>query len=77
MTVGELRIMDPRAGDTKLTWDTANRDEVEAARTMFNDLRQKRFMAYRVDEKGDKGEVIRQFDPEAGLLIMAPPMVGG
>lgn len=76
MTISEMRIMDP-TGDSKIMWDPANSDEVEAARKTFNDLRAKRFVAYSVAPSGSKGEVIREFDPRAEKLIMAPPMVGG
>lgn len=34
-------------------------------------------LAYRVTAGDQKGEVVRQFDPQAGRIIMAPPMAGG
>jgi hypothetical protein len=44
---------------------------------MFDTLKEKRYLAYTVSEDGTKGEVIREFDPEAGAIIMAPQVVGG
>lgn len=73
-----LCVMDRQAGDTRVMWDPDNADEVEAARAAFDKLRgEKKFVAYKVAEPGDKGEVIREFDPQAGKIILAPPMVGG
>lgn len=66
-----------RTGDTRIIWDPENEEEVENARRTFNELREKRFVAYAVRAGGGKGEVIRQFDPEAEKLILAPPLVGG
>ena len=73
----EMCIMD-RTGDLKVIWDPDKEDEVEAARKQFNDLRKKGYAAYKVEgKKGDKGEVIREFDPDAGRIILAPAMQGG
>ena len=73
---GEMRIID-KSGDTKIIWDRNNADEVANAKKVFDDLKAKRFMAYKVDDHGDKSEVIREFDPNAEKLIMSPPLVGG
>lgn len=64
-------------GDTKVMWNPRDRDEAEAAEATFDSLREQRFNAYRVNEDGDQGEIIEEFDPEAGKLILAPPMAGG
>ena len=75
--MGTMAVMD-RSGDTKVIWDKNNPDEVENARRTFDELRKKGFLAYSVQgRQGDKGELIREFDPEAERLIMAPPMQGG
>lgn len=65
-------------GDTKTIWNKDNPDEVDVARRTFNDLKKKGYYAYRVvGEKGDKGEIMHEFDPKAERMIMALPMVGG
>jgi hypothetical protein len=74
--MGELAVLD-RSGDTKLIWSAENDEEVEAAKKMFNDLKAKGYAAYSVNKKGDKGDVIKKFDPEVERIIMAPAMVGG
>lgn len=67
-----------RTGDTRLIWDSANADEVAAARRMFDDLRAKHYTAYKAEGKdGRKGEVINKFDPDAERIIMVPRQVGG
>ena len=65
-------------GDTKTIWDRTKPDEVEAARATFNTLKRKGYTGYRVKgSEGAKGEIMREFDPEAERMIMVPPMVGG
>lgn len=75
--MGTLATMGQR-GDVKQIWDPANADEVAAARKTFNDLTKKGYLAFAVTgSKGAKGEQIREFDPEASRIILAPPMQGG
>lgn len=73
---GEMRIMG-RTGDTRIIWSPDNEEEVKAAKRTFDDLRKKRFVAFRVGSGGSKGEQIDEFDPGAEKLILAPPMAGG
>lgn len=72
----ELVILD-QTGDTKIIWDPEKAEEVAHARETFDKLRKKGYAAYSVNKKGDKGEVIREFDPDAEKMILAPQMVGG
>ena len=72
----EMSILDP-TGDTKLIWDSDNRDEVENARKTFKDLKKKGFLAYSVSKKGDKRDVMHEFDEDAERIIMSPQMRGG
>lgn len=74
--INQMRVMD-KSGDTRVIWDPDNEDEVAQARKTFDDLRSKRFVAFRVGEGGRKGEQIREFDASAEKLILAPPMAGG
>ena len=77
MALAEMSILD-RSGDTTVTWDKDNADEVENAKRTFDDLKKKGFVAYSVKGRnGEKGEILREFDPDAERLIMAPPLVGG
>jgi hypothetical protein len=74
---GKIAILDS-TGDTKLIWDKANREEVEAAKATFDRLKKKGYLAYSVTGKeGAKGTVLREFDETAERMILAPPMQGG
>lgn len=75
--MGEMAVMNPRAGDLKVIWDSDNDEEVEAAREQFNSLTGKGYMAYSVTGRGRKGEQIREFDPDAEKIILAPALRGG
>lgn len=75
--MGELRLLGA-AGDTRVIWNPRDQDEVANAERTFNELvGDKRFRAFKVNEAGDKGEMINEFDPDAEKLIIAPPMAGG
>jgi hypothetical protein len=67
-----------KEGDTKHTWDKTKPAEVEIARKMFNDFRDKKYVAYKMNPKDDsKGEQVKEFDPEAGAYLFAPALAGG
>ncbi len=74
--MSEMRVMD-HTGDTKIIWNSENKDETDAARETFNRLTKKGHKAYMVKKDGEKGEVITEFDPDAEKIILAPQMVGG
>lgn len=74
---GTLFVMD-QSGDTRITWDRRNVEEVENARATFDRLRAKGYNAYSVKpEDGSKNVMITTFDPNAEKIILAPPLVGG
>lgn len=75
--MGTMQIMGGD-GDTRVAWDPGNADETAAARAQFDTLRGKGYLAFRVrDAKDDKGEQIHVFDPQAGRIILSPPLRGG
>lgn len=73
---GELIVMDMN-GDSKTLWDPDNGDEVAAARETFKRLKKQGYIAYQVKKKGKPGKIMDEFDPEAGAVILSPPMAGG
>lgn len=77
MAVNEMKIMDPSKGDVKVIWNPDVPAEVESARAQFNTLRGKGYLAYSVGARGRRGEQIREFNPDAESIILAPPLVGG
>jgi hypothetical protein len=75
--MGEMRIMDS-SGDLKVIWDPDKEAEVKAAKKQFDDLTKKeKYFAFSVKKNGDKKEKIEEFDPELGMIILCPPLVGG
>jgi hypothetical protein len=67
------------AGDLKKMWDRDKPEEVEDAKRSFDYLvKEKKYLAFKVTgEDGKKGEAMREFDPDAGRMIMCPPVQGG
>lgn len=75
--VSELRIMD-KSGDTRVTWTVGNEIEESIARSSFDAFHEKGYLAYRLDTAArGRGTQMREFDPSAGTIIMAPPLAGG
>lgn len=74
--MGTMSVMD-RTGDYKVIWTKGQEAEVSAAKATFDDLIGKGYLAYSVDEKGDKNEIVREFNEDLEKLIMAPAPSGG
>ena len=74
--MGEMSVMG-KEGDTKVIWDPDNEDEVATAERSYNDLIKKRFKAFSVKARGQKGEQMDEWDPDEGKIIMVPRMAGG
>jgi hypothetical protein len=72
----DLCVLDA-TGDSRIQWDTTNPEEVAKAQARFEEFKAKRYLAYKVNKKGDRGEVIDQFDPAAERIILHSPMIGG
>jgi hypothetical protein len=68
-----------REGDTKYMWDKNSPVEVEAARHQFDYfVKKKKYLAFKATgPNGEKGEHVKEFDPNHERYIFAPPMVGG
>lgn len=66
-----------REGDTKISWSPDSAVEVDEARRSFENMKRKGYMAFRTNRDGTKGEQIREFDPHAAAIILAPQMQGG
>ena len=66
-----------QGGDTKIIWNPVVTDEVEAARATFENLRAKGYAAFDVSPGGEQAGPMKVFNPQAGKLIMTPPLRGG
>lgn len=73
---GMLHVLDA-TGDTHIMWDAERPVEVEAARAAFDNAKAAGYQGFSVTASGDKDAVIREFDPEAEKIIMAPALRGG
>jgi hypothetical protein len=71
-----MHVLDA-TGDTKIIWDRGSEEEVDNARATFERLAKQGYRAYQVNRRGEKGEMVREFDPNAEKLILAPATVGG
>lgn len=65
------------SGDSRFMWSKDNADEVSAAKSTFQRLKEKGYDAFKVLADGTRGEKISEFDPSAEKVIMAPRLVGG
>lgn len=75
--MGELRTMCPSMGDIKTIWDSSKKEEVKMAKEQFDKLKKEGYIAFKVKKDGSKGEVMKDFDPDAEKIILAPKMQGG
>lgn len=77
MVTGTMAEMN-ETGDTKITWNKHDRDEVDVARAAFNKLTKKgKYAAFAVSLGGGKAGQIREFDPNAEKIILVPAIAGG
>ena len=74
--MSEINILD-RTGDTTHTWDRTRPDEVAVARRAFDEAKAKKYLIYKMNADGSKGELIREFDPNAERIVCSPQNVGG
>lgn len=75
--MGVLKMLGP-AGDQKVAWDPADKSQIEKARNKFNQMvKNMKYLAFRMDESGKKGEQIKEFDENAGAILIVAPMQGG
>lgn len=72
----QMRVMDG-SGDTKVEWDSDNRDETKVARDTFDKLTKKGYKGFRMKDNGKTGQPLDDFDPDAEKIIMVAPIAGG
>lgn len=71
-----MNILD-RTGDTKIEWNPRSRDEVAMARKAFDEAKAKKYLTYTLNADGTRGELLREFDPNAERIVCTPQNVGG
>ena len=71
-----MSILDA-SGDTRLEWDSNNANEVATAKAAFKRAKKNGMLAYSVDEGGQRGEVLHEFNPDVGRIVMVNQLAGG
>jgi len=67
-----------RAGDRELTWDPETGAGMQSAKLLFEEKTQHfGYLAFLEGPNGEGSEMIRNFDPHASSIILAPRLVGG
>ncbi len=69
-----VRILDQH-GDTRLSFDPADRAAVDDIERRFDDLMARNFVAF--DVSNHPGRIITAFDPDAREIIISPRFAGG
>lgn len=75
-----FRILSPKSGDDRLTWDKRDFGAMQDARQTFIELVKKGFKPFRVGGDGKRSnEVMQEFDPSAQQVVFVPmaPVAGG
>lgn len=75
-STGQLEVID-LTGDTKVHWDKNKPAEVAMARASYDTLIEKGYKAFKLNSDGTQGEQIREFDPNAQRILLAPQFAGG
>lgn len=75
-TLGLMRELD-RTGDTPIQWDPADKDQVEAAKAKFKELRAKGYRTFTLNKESKQGEQLDEFDPNVERILASPPFIGG
>ena len=72
--MNEFKVLDPN-GHTRTAWDTANADEVETARRVFDDLMSRGYRAFKMG--AGEGVPKSTFDPKDKETLLVPPIRAG
>jgi hypothetical protein len=74
--LGVLRILGP-SGDTRVTWNPADVDEVDDMRRRFDEIIREGYLVFELEPESKEGRQVRSFDPEARELRAFRPLAGG
>lgn len=72
-----LLVIPNEEGDLRIEWDPQDQSQVALAGEAFQGARSRGMTGYKVEQGGQRGELITQFEAEAQRIVMAPQMVGG
>jgi hypothetical protein len=66
-----------RTGDTEVEWNPETGQGVQSAKHVFEERTRRGYLAFVEGPNGEGSNLIRNFDPKAGSIILAPRLVGG
>jgi hypothetical protein len=67
-----------RTGDSEVNWNPETGEGVQAAKRVFEEkTRRYGYLAFVEGPNGEGTNLIRNFDPKAGSIILTPRLVGG
>jgi hypothetical protein len=72
-----VHIVMDRSGDTRHEFDPSDIAAVTRAQERFQELTGRGFRAVALGEKGERGELIRTFDPRVERTLFIPQLQGG
>ena len=77
MSLNTMRILG-RSGDNEIHWNPDTGEGLDLAKRVFQEKTQTAgYLAFVEGPSGEGSALIREFDPRAGSIIMAPRLVGG
>jgi hypothetical protein len=69
--MGEMSILDS-TGDTKILWDCNKQDEIDKAKTQFEELMKKEYSFFKCDSKGNQLGEVKEFNELDEWIIAIP-----
>lgn len=72
-----VQIVMDRSGDTRHEFDSADIAALARAENRFQDLTAKGFRAVALGKDGQRGQLLREFDPEVERTLFIPQLQGG
>jgi hypothetical protein len=74
--MGVLRILGPD-GDTRVTWEATDAEEVETVRRRFDEIVREGYLVFELDPQTKEGERVWTFHPQTSELRAFRPLAGG
>ena len=72
-----VQIVMDRSGDTRHEFDAADVKALARAEERFQELTGKGFRAVALGKDGERGELLRDFDPAVEQTLFIPQLQGG
>ncbi len=74
--MGEIRKIG-KVGDLRLAWSKDKEQEIEAAKSLFDEKMRAGWAAFEDKGAGTKGNKVKEFNVNAERIILVPRLVAG